>query len=165
MTAEMNELDLRRHALNLLGLAKKFLREDGDLDPTAFVITADDQLLRPIELQDESRKTESCSKVVAEARKKNALAIITIFLARSKDFDREKFDEEVYLWGDIQDKSADRCILVTVSGPGIKNWAVSLPFKIRNGKVAFKKRFEFRHGVDLGLFPGWAEQITTPKGS
>jgi len=44
----MKNLDIRQHALNLLKLSKKFFLEDGDLDPTAFIITADEQLLRPI---------------------------------------------------------------------------------------------------------------------
>jgi len=68
----MKSADLRRYALNLLKLSKKFLLEDGDLDPTAFILTADDQLLRPIELNDESGKLESCMKIVDEARRKNA---------------------------------------------------------------------------------------------
>jgi hypothetical protein len=161
----MKSVDIRRYALSILRLSKKFLSEDGDLDPTAFIITADDQLLRPIELQDESRKLESCTKIVDEARQKKALAIITVFLARSKDFDKEEFDQEAYSWGDIQDSGSERCILVTLSGPGIKDWATALPFQTVNGKAVFRKRIEFNDGVDLGLFPGWAGQVTSPRAS
>jgi hypothetical protein len=157
----MNNVDIRQHALNLLKLSKKFFLEDGDLDPTAFIITADEQLFRPMDLQNETGKMESCAKIVDEARRLNALAIVTVFLARSKDFDREDFTKDVYSWGDVQEASLDRSILVTLSGPGIKNWAVALPFRSVNGKVVFGKRVEFKHGVDLGLFPGWSEQITS----
>ena len=156
-------VDLKKHALSLLRLSQKFLVEDGDLDPTAFIITGDDQLLRPIDLHDEPAKRESCAKVVNEARQKNAMAIITIFLARSKDFDREDFAKEAYSWGDIQEGNSERCILVTLSGPGTKNWAAALPFELKNGKTVFEKRVEFAKGVDLGLFPGWSEQITSPR--
>lgn len=75
----MQSADLKRHALNILELSRKFLMEDDDLDPTAFLITADDQLLRPIDLQDEVAKVASCSKIVDEARRRKALAIITCF--------------------------------------------------------------------------------------
>jgi hypothetical protein len=159
----MEGMDLRRHVLNLLKLSKKFLSEDGDLDPTAFIITADSQLLRPIELQDEASKIESCTKIVDEARRLKALAIVTIFLARSKDCDTKDFGHEGYSWGDIQDGSSERCILVTLSGPGIKNWAIELPFKNDNGKIVFRKRVEFADGVDLGLLPGWSEHVTSPR--
>lgn len=161
----MTSVDLKCRALSLLKLSRKFLLEDGDLDPTAFIITADDQLLRPINLQNEARKVDSCLKICREARAKRALAIITIFLARSKSFIGEGFDEEHYAWGDIQDTGSNRCILVTASGPGIKNWATALPFSSIDGSIAFGKRVEFKNGVDLGLFPGWSDQITSSKGS
>jgi hypothetical protein len=80
------DADLRRHALTLLNQARHFFQEDGDLDPTAFIITSDDQLLRPIDLRDEVSKAKSCKKIITEARKVHAIAIITIFLARSQDF-------------------------------------------------------------------------------
>lgn len=139
--------------------------EDGDLDSIAFIITADDQLLRPIELQDESSKIESCMKIIDEARRRKALAIITVFLARFEDFARKDFAQEGYSWGDFQNSNSERCILMTLSGPGIKNWTTALPFRKTNGKVVFHKRVEFTEGVDLGLFPGWSEQITSPKAS
>jgi hypothetical protein len=156
MTRDAN---LRQHALELLEQSKKFLQEDGDLDPTAFIIAGRDQLLRPIDLQDEVSKTKSCKKILAEARKLHALAIITIFIARSKSFDREEFAEEIYSWGDLREEGSERCILVTLSGPGVRNWAVALPFEGRGKKMSFGKQVEFSEGVDIGLFPGWSDQI------
>jgi hypothetical protein len=158
-------MDLKHRALSLLELSKKFLAEDGDLDPTAFIITSDDQLLRLIDLQDEIAKVESCKKIVDEARQKKALAIITIFLARSADFNEKDFDQEAYWWGDVQQSSTERSILVTASGPGIKNWAAALPFSNTGGKIAFCNLVEFGEGVDLGLFPGWSDLITDPRAS
>jgi|SRR6266850_50938 len=159
----MQSTDIRQHALKLLKLSKKFLAEDGDLDSTAFIITADDQFLRPIELREEADKIESCKKIVDEALRQKALAIITIFLARSADLDKEDFEQEGYAWGDIQDSGADRSILITLSGPGIKNWAAALPFRKVKGKIVFGELVEFAEGVDLGLFPGWTEQATNPR--
>jgi hypothetical protein len=158
------QADLKRYALSLLDLSKQFLLEDGDLDPVAFIITADDQLLRPLDLEDEGAKLESCKKIVDEARRRKALAIVTVFLARSKDFEKGDFVQEAYSWGEIQDADSERCILVTLSGPGIKNWAVALPFGRDNGKIAFRKQAEFTDGVDLGFFPGWSE-VTSPRAS
>jgi hypothetical protein len=155
----MKSADLKQHALKLLEMSRKFLAEDGDLDPTAFIITADDQILRPIELENEGAKVESCKKIVEEAQQRKALAIITIFLARSADFSEKDFDQASYSWGDIQHGSTDRSILVTVSGPGVKNWAAALPFTITRAKISFRDLVEFGESVDLGLFPGWSEQI------
>jgi hypothetical protein len=161
----MNIADLRQHALELLELSRKFLAEDGDLDSNAFIITADDQLVRSIELQDDTAKIKSCKKIVGEAQQQKALAIITIFLARSADFGAKGFDQESYSWGDIQDNSMDRSILVTLSGPGIKNWAAALPFRNLEGRIVFDDLVEYGEGVDLGLFPAWAEQVTRPRPS
>jgi hypothetical protein len=164
----MENVDLKTHALNILKMSKmskQFLSEDADLDPTAFIITADDQLLQPIDLQDEASKIESCAKIVDEARRQKARAIITVFLARSKDFDSEGFAQDDYSWGDIQNDSLERSILLTLSGPGIKNWATAVPFRSADGKLSFGERVEYAEGVDLGLFPGWSEPITSPRAS
>lgn len=154
--------DLRQYALALLDLSRKFFLEDGDLDPVAFIITSDEQLLRPLELQTEAEKLECCQKIVQEARSRLALAIVTVFLARSKDFDQTAFSVEGYSWGEILDSDGERCILVTVSGPGINNWAVALPFSGQGTKVVFQETIEFVKGVNLGLFPGWSDQAIEP---
>ncbi|HET8891881.1 MAG TPA: hypothetical protein VFQ41_23485 [Candidatus Angelobacter sp.] len=154
--------DIRRYALSLLELSRKFLLADGDLDPVAFIITADEQLLRPLELRNETEKLTCCKKI-AEARSRVAIAIVTVFLARSKDYGQENFSQETYSWGDLQDSDSERCILVTVSGPGIKNWAVALPFNSKGKKIVFQKIIEFADGVDLGLFPDWSDQVTNPR--
>jgi hypothetical protein len=161
----LTDADLRKHALELLEQSKKFFAEDRNLDPTAFIITADDQLLRPIELGDESAKSESCAKIMKEAHEQHAFAIITVFLARSKDFDDKEFQEDSYSWGNIQGEESERCILLTLSGPGIRNWAVAAPFALKGQKVTFQKQIEYAEGVDLGLFPGWSDQTTSPRAS
>ena len=155
--------DIRQYALSFLQLSREFLLEDGDLDPVAFIITADEQFLRPLELRNETEKLACCKKIAEEARSRVALAIVTVFLARSKDYSQENFSQETYSWGDLQESDSDRCILVTVSGPGVKNWAVVLPFSSKGKKIIFRKMIEFADGVDLGLFPGWSDQITNPR--
>jgi hypothetical protein len=35
-------------------------------------------------------------------------------------------------------------------------------FERQGKKVKFCKQVEFSDGVDIGLFPGWSDQITTP---
>lgn len=155
----MSMADLKTYGLNILQMSRQFLEEDGDLDPTAFIITADDQLLRGIDFQDEDSKTVSCAAIVSEARRLNALAIITVFIARSNDFRNEGFAQEDFVAGDILNNSSARSILLTLSGPGIKNWATSLPFRDSGGKLSFDERAEYAEGVDLGLFPGWSEPM------
>lgn len=157
------QADIKQYALGLLDLAKRFLLEDGDLDAGAFIVAADDQILRPLELQDETTKLACCTRIVEEARSKGALAIVTVFLARSKDFNQNSFLQDTYQWGDIQTTDNERCILITVSGPGIKNWAAALPFSNDGKTFDFREIIEFADGVDLGLFPGWSEQIKNPR--
>jgi hypothetical protein len=158
----LQQPDIKQHALCLLDLSKKFFLEDGDLDSVAFIITAKEQLLRPLKLQDEAAKIASCKLIVDEAKAQRALAIITIFLAQSKDFDKTDFVPETYSWGDIQQVGGQRCILVTISGPGIKNWAAAVPFSEEGKVINLQETVEFRDGVDLGLFPDWSNQITSP---
>jgi hypothetical protein len=155
--------DLKQHALALLDMSKRFLFEDSDLDPIALIITPNEQLLRPLELQNEVEKLECCKKIVDEARTQRALAIVTIFLARMKDFEQQNFSSDTYSWGNIQGFSDERCILITISGPGIRNWAAMLPFMDRDAKIVFGEIVEFSEGVDLGLFPGWSDQVTSPR--
>lgn len=158
--------DLRQHALNILELSKRFLLEDRDLDPVAFIITADEQLLRPIELQDETAKLESLSNITSEARERHALAIITVFLARSKEFTQQPFIEEAYTWGDLEfDYSTQRCILLTLSGPGIKNWTVTVNFAFEGQSIVLKEQIESSEGVAIGFLPDWPEQAIAPKTS
>jgi len=47
--------------------------------------------------------------------------------------------------------------------PRVKNWAAALPFNTKGKKILFQKMIEFTDGIDLGLFPGWSDQITNPK--
>lgn len=157
--------DLRQHALALLELAKKFLVEDGDLDPVAFIIAAGQQFRRPIELQDEESKVESCRKIVDEARQRNALAVITIFIARSKEYAENDFLTENYSWGDLQQDHTERCILLTLSGPKIKNWAVEVFFESKGDKIILKNQVEYLEGVTVGFLPGWSEESTEPSAS
>ncbi len=117
-----------------------------------------------LKLLEMSRRFLEEKKIVDEARQQRALAIITIFLARSADFSEIDFDQESYCWGDIQ-QSTERSILVTVSSPGVRNWAAALPFRSTSGRIVFRDLVEFGQGVDLGLFPGWSEQITDPRAS
>src|SRR6185312_8501901 len=141
-------LDITKYALELLELSKKFLAEDGTLDPTAFIISNwGEPLLRPIDLEGEERKTDSLQKIIHEAQETGALAIITIFVARSQPFGHEQFEEETYLWGEFQEGDAPRSILMTVSGPAISSWAVSVPFREENGHVSFSSKEEMADGV------------------
>ncbi len=147
---------LKDLALGLLELSKKFLKEDRCLDPMAFVVIEGDHFPRPLDFHDEGRKMASCKRVLEEARAKNAIAIITIFTARSKEFAGKVFDENVYSWGKLQSEGRPRCILLTVSGPNIHGWALEVPFEEEDDAVVLGEAKEYDpEEVILGLFPGW----------
>jgi hypothetical protein len=159
-----SHLDIRRYALELLELSKKFLTEDGSLDPTAFIVTkSGEPILRPLNLEDEPHKTDCFLEIVREAREKEALALITVFVARSDDFQDEEFDEQSYFWGKLEAEGASRCVLLTLSGPAVNNWVVSVPFHEQNGQIVFSAQQEASEGVVLGLLPGWADGKTKPS--
>jgi hypothetical protein len=157
-------LDIKGYALELLELSKKFLAEDRTLDPTAFIVTkSGEPVLRPMNLEDEEHKADSTEKIIREAKEHEALAIITIFIARSKEFADEDFDEQSYFWGKLEQEGAPRNILLTLSGPAITNWAVTVPFQEKNNKIVFSQQHEIAEGVVLSLLPGWASENIRPS--
>ena len=152
----METTKLRNYAFSILALSRKFLAEDGDLDPTAFIVTEGEQLVRPLDFSSEIEKAESCAEISAEASAHDAVAIVTSFLARASEFPAGDFDPAGYSWGQLQDRSYEESILITLSGPSVANWAVSLPFARVNGEIVFGNEVEYTEGLQLGLFPGWS---------
>ncbi|HEY6253536.1 MAG TPA: hypothetical protein VI685_26555, partial [Candidatus Angelobacter sp.] len=89
--------------------------------------------------------------------------VITIFIARSREYEENDFAEENYSWGDLQQEGAQRCILLTLSGPNIKSWVLEVFFESKDGRIVLKDQVEHTEGVTLGLLPGWSEEDTEPR--
>src|SRR5581483_11805839 len=76
------ELDLRERAFKVLEIAKRNLQQDGVLDPVAFLVTADEVYLVEVPpFSNDAEKQVAYAWVISQARKHNAMAMITLTLA------------------------------------------------------------------------------------
>ena len=66
----------------------------------------------------------------------------------------DRDDLERYWWGQLEAEGASKALVITISGPGMKAWCMSLPFEIRNSEVALGAATEFEP-AEIGLLPSW----------
>jgi hypothetical protein len=141
----------KRHALAALETAKEDLRRDGYLLPVAFVVTDEGIIDFNIQFKDQNEKSCVYSKLVELAKEKSAKAIITINDAQVTEPTQKDNAEP-------QQKSTERgskeCLYMTISGPGIQTWTVSVPYYRATSGIIFGKQFETTSDI-LNLLPGW----------
>jgi hypothetical protein len=131
----------KSYALKALNEAKKDLCRDKYLVPVAFIVTDDDVLDFNVQFEDREQKLSVYSKLVELAKGKNARAIITINDSKmTHSPDGARFPNE--------------CIFVTVSGPNIQTWTISVSYRREGSEIIFEKPIE-SHGDILNLLPGW----------
>jgi hypothetical protein len=133
----------KSYALKALNDAKEDLCRDKHLIPVAFIITDDEVLDFNLEFEDRKQKLSVYSKLVELAKAKNARAIITINDANVTDAPR-------------LDNAAlpNECIFMTVSGPNIQTWTVSVSYRREGSQIIFEKPVESQEDI-LNLLPGW----------
>lgn len=153
------DFDLREYVSLLLEQAKQNLKQDGYLVPVAFIVTAEQILLVPVAFEGPEEKTQAYGKVVEVAREHNALAIVTLNDARySTDTSQESV--EAYYPGKLAAERAPECISITVSGPAITTWALTVPYERTQEGIVFGQAKE-SSGGKLHLLPGWASDSAT----
>jgi hypothetical protein len=147
--------DLRNLALELLETEKRYLLEDkGEyFAALVVVVTPDTQYFEEVEFDDEEEKCAAYTGVVARAREQNATAIITINTARQMSV-ADRDDLERYWWGQLEAEGVSKALVITISGPGMKAWCMSLPFEIRNSEVVLGAVSDFEP-AEIGLLPNW----------
>jgi hypothetical protein len=79
------------------------------------------------------------------AKAKNAKAIITINDANMTD-----------ALGKDSAGLPNECIFVTVSGPNIPTWTVSVSYRREGSEIIFEKLIESQDDI-LNLLPGWTK--------
>ena len=141
---------LKRHALEALETAKEDLRRDGYLLPVAFVVTDEGTIDFNIQFKDQNEKSWVYSKLVEVAKEKNAKAIITINDAQITKPPQED-NSQPELAGDGIGKE---CLYLTISGPGVQTWTVSVPYYRATSGIIFGKQLEATNDI-LNLLPGW----------
>jgi hypothetical protein len=143
---------LKRHALEALETAKEDLRRDGYLLPVAFVVTDEGIIDFNIQFKDRNEKSWVYSKLVEVAKEKNAKAIITINDAQiTKPPQEDNAQTQPESAGDGISKE---CLYLTISGPGVQTWTVSVPYYRATSGIIFGKQFEATNDI-LNLLPGW----------
>ena len=145
-------MELREYALRALETAKKDLLRDRYLLPVVFIVTEKEILDFNIEFQGPKQKSSAYSEVVEIAKEKKALAIITVNDATIKGPATPGAEGHR---PDLSDaKGVQECIFVTISGPGIVTWSVSLPYLRTSDDIVFGSPQETVNDI-LNLLPGW----------
>ena len=107
-----------------------------------------DRVLRP------GGKTGAYESLVKFAQGQNAMAVIT---CNDAFWRKNAGAEEVegYYPGKLAVEGASECILVTLSGPGIRNWSIEVPYERNGNEIRFGEPRE-ESGGEIGFLEGWA---------
>jgi hypothetical protein len=155
-TPKSDDFDLREFALSVLQIAKENLKKDGELVGIAFIITNDLIRCAAMEFSDHDEKSVLYEALVKFARDESAMALITCndaFL--SNDAGPEAL--ETYYPGKLAAEGAKECIMLTVSGPGIKTWSLDLSYERTERGIQFGDVVE-ETDEELGFLEGWASK-------
>lgn len=147
--------DLKSLAYEFLHEAQQSLKGDGFLNPTAIVITPDENLIFDIEFETDEERDEIYAEMMEVAQQKNAGAIITVNDVYPDDAPGTPVQLEGQGWGALAE-SASEAIMVTVSGGGFETWSLVCPYFRRDDRVVFHPAKEMRNpGGEVELLGDW----------
>ena len=147
--------DLKALAYEFLHEAQHSLKSDGYLNPTAIVITPDENLIFDIEFQTEEERDEIYSEMMEVANQKNASAILTVNDVYPDDHAGAPVQLQGEGWGALAD-SAREAIMITVSGSGFETWSLVCPYFRREDLINFHPAHEARNpGGEVELLGDW----------
>ncbi|HEY2499336.1 MAG TPA: hypothetical protein VGK24_19930 [Candidatus Angelobacter sp.] len=146
--------DLKALAYEFLHEAQHSLRGDGYLNPTAVVITPEENLIFDIEFETEEERDEIYSEMMEVAEQKNAGAIITVNDVYSDD-SGTPVRLQGHGWGALADSTTE-AIQITVSGGGFETWSLVCPYFRREDRIVFHPANETRNpGGEVELLGDW----------
>ena len=131
--------DPREYALKALEVAKQDLRRDKYLLPVAFILTDSEILDFNLDFRGAEQKKMVYGKLVETAKQKGGRAVITINDGIETDPSS----------GERQD-----CIYLTVSGPQIVTWSLTVPYTQAGDEIYFGDPIESVNDF-LTLLRGW----------
>ncbi|HKD82763.1 MAG TPA: hypothetical protein VKH81_23935 [Candidatus Angelobacter sp.] len=147
--------DLKSLAYEFLHEAQQTLKGDGFLNPTAIVITPDENLIFDIEFESDEERDEIYSEMMEVAQEKSASAIITVNDVFPDDATGTPVQLHGAGWGALAE-SPGEAILVTVSGGGFETWSLVCPYLRRNERIVFHPAKELRNpGGEVELLGDW----------
>ncbi len=143
--------DLEEFSGALLEQAKGQLKEDGYLVARAFLVTDTKLHCLGISFDGYEQKCAAYNEVIRRARELGARAIVTL---NDMYLGKEKYDPSTYNWGDLAKDPQGEAIWVTVSGPGMKNFAKVIEYFRSPDGFQFGA-IEDERDFSLGLLQGW----------
>jgi hypothetical protein len=147
--------DLKALAYEFLHEAQHSLKSDGYLNPTAIVITPDENLIFDIEFQSDEERDEIYADMMEVAGQKNASAIITVNDVYPDDNGGDPVQLAGEGWGTLAD-AAREAIMITVSGSGFETWSLVCPYFRRDDLISFHPAREARNpGGEVELLGDW----------
>ena len=147
--------DLKSLAYEFLHEAQQSLKGDGFLNPTAIVITPDENLIFDIEFETDEERDEIYAEMMEVALQKNAGAIITVNDVYPDDGAGSPVQLQGEGWG-LLAESASEAIMVTVSGSGFETWSLVCPYFRRDDRIVFHPAKEMRNpGGEVELLGDW----------
>ena len=121
MTTPTGAIDLKSLAQDLLRNAQHQLQRQNRVTPLVFIVTPQEKLMFGIEESDPEERQEIYANLLAQAREKNALAVVTVSHVSLPSESRASTAPE-----------PQRAIMVSVFGPGFQTWALTCRY-VRNG--------------------------------
>jgi len=147
--------DLKALAYEFLHEAQQSLQNDGYLNPTAVVITPDENLIFDIEFESEEERDEIYAEMMEVAQERNAGAIITVNDVYPDGSSGAPVQLHGAGWGALAE-SAGESILITVSGGGFETWSLLCPYFRREDRTIFHPARELRNpGGEVELLGDW----------
>jgi hypothetical protein len=148
--------DPNRHAFEALETAKEDLRRDRYLVPAAFIVTDEEIIDFNIQFSGSEEKAVVYAKLVDIAKEKHANAIITINDAQITDAPTN--DNSHAPRKSTSFERREESLYLTISGPGIETWTVSVPYYREHLEIPFGKQFESSNDI-LNFLPGWGGPV------
>ncbi|HZD94560.1 MAG TPA: hypothetical protein VE133_09920 [Candidatus Sulfotelmatobacter sp.] len=147
--------DLKSLAYEFLHEAQHSLKSDGYLNPTAIVITPEENLIFDIEFETEEERDEIYADMMDVAQQKNAGAIITVNDVYPDDAHGSPIQLQGPGWGTLAETPSE-AIMITVSGSGFETWSLVSPYFRRDARVVFHPAREMRNpGGEVELLGDW----------
>lgn len=147
--------DLKALAYEFLHEAQQSLQTEGHLNPTAVVITPEENLIFDLEFETEEEREEIYAGMIEVAQEKNAAAVITVNDVYPDDLPGAPAQLQGAGWGSLRD-SANEAIMITVSGSGFETWSLVCPYFRREDRIIFHPAREMRNpGGEVELLGDW----------
>ena len=147
--------DLKALAYEFLHEAQQSLQSDGHLNPTAVLITPQENLIFDIEFETEEEREDIYAEMMEVAQEKNTAAIITVNDVYPDNITGVPVQLHGAGWGSLGESAAE-AIMITVSGSGFETWSLVCAYFRREDRIIFHPAREMRNpGGEVELLGDW----------